>query len=88
MLTGRQAKVATDAIRAKLGAIAKRQQDQARLRVFDGIPLGTAEVAAKVHGLSPDRLRAVIDLIMTVTVAPVGKGNKVFRPERIKVEWL
>ncbi|MGA9362629.1 MAG: recombinase family protein [Mycobacterium sp.] len=88
LLTGRQAKVASDAIQAKLDVIAARQQDQERLRVFDGITLGTAEVAAEVQRLSPDRLRAVIDLMMTVTVVPVGKGNKVFRPERIKVEWL
>lgn len=35
---------------------------------MDGIPLGTDKVAAVVDGLSPDRLRGVLDAIMTVTV--------------------
>ena len=45
LLTGRQAKIATDRINEKLAAIRHRQADQERLRVFDGIPLGKPEVA-------------------------------------------
>jgi hypothetical protein len=70
-----------------LDALTKRQQDQERLRVFDGIPLGTDEVAEKVEALSPDRLRVVIDLLMTVTVEPVAKGGHVFDPNRRQVGW-
>jgi hypothetical protein len=44
-------------------------------------------VAASLGQLSPDRLRAVITLLMAPTVAPVGKGGCVFNPERVKVEW-
>ena len=65
LLTGAQAKRATERINDKLAAIERRQQDQERLRVFDGIPLGTPKVAAAVQRLSPDRFRAVIDLLMT-----------------------
>ena len=55
--------------------------------MFDGLPLGTPEVADAVSRLSPDRLRAVLDVLMTVTVAPVGKGGHVFNPERVQVNW-
>jgi hypothetical protein len=42
--------------------------------VFDGLPLGKLEVAEAVARLSLDRLRAVIDVLATVTVMPIGKG--------------
>jgi len=44
-------------------------------------------VGEKVEKLSPDRPRAVIDVWMTVTVAPVGKGYRVFNPDRVDVVW-
>ena len=87
LLTGRQAKIATDRITEKLQAIERRQTDQERLRVFDGLPLGQPEVADAVARLSPDRLRAVLDVLMTVVVAPVGKGGHVFNPQRVQVTW-
>lgn len=86
LLTGAQAKRATERIQAKLDDLDKLQIDADRLRVLDGIPLGTAEVADALADLSTDRYRAVIDLLMTVTIEPVGKGGKVFRPERVKVD--
>jgi DNA invertase Pin-like site-specific DNA recombinase len=87
LLTGRQAQRATERINEKLAAIERRQQDQERLRVFDGIPLGRPEVADAIKRLSPDRVRAVLDVLATVTVAPVGKGGHVFNPERVQVVW-
>ena len=88
LLTGQQAKRATDRINEQLAAIEHRQQDQERLRVFDQIPLGTPDAVAAVEGLSPDRLRAVMAVLFTATVMPVGKGSHVFNPKRVKVEWL
>jgi DNA invertase Pin-like site-specific DNA recombinase len=88
LLTGRQAKIATDRILERLAAIEARQHDQDRLRVFDGLPLGTPEVADAITALSADRLRAVIDVLMTVTVAPVGRGGgRAFNPKRLQVSW-
>ena len=87
LLTGAQAARATARIQEKLDVITERQQDQERRRVFDGIPLGTREVADKVRRLSPDRLRAVINVLMTVTITPVGKGGYVFNPDRVVVGW-
>jgi hypothetical protein len=87
LLTGKQAKIATARLTEKLAAIEACQRDQDRLRVLDGIPLGRPEAAAAVKELSPDRFRAVLDLLMTITVEPVGKSGKVFNPERVQVEW-
>lgn len=87
LLTARQVKTATEVIESKLAAVEHRQHDAARTRVFDGIPLGTPEVAAAVEALSPDRFRAVLDVLMTVTVDPVGKSGKDFKTERVRVVW-
>ncbi|WP_099222585.1 recombinase family protein [Mycobacterium persicum] len=96
LLTGKQAKIATDIVTAKIAALQARQQDQERLRVFEGLPLGRPEVDGAIMRLSPDRLRAVLDLLYTVTVHPCGKGGylvdpethrKIVNPERLQVEW-
>lgn len=87
LLTGQQAQRATARINDKLDAIDRQHQDAERLRVFDGLPLGKPEVAEAVNQLSPDRLRAVISVLVDFVVAPVGKGGKVFRPDRVAVTW-
>lgn len=88
LLTGHQAKRATDRITGKLAELDSREQDQERMRVFDGLPLGRPEVADALADLSPDRLRAVIAVLCTFTVVPVGKGGNVFNPDRLQVTWL
>ena len=55
LLTARQVKISTDIVNEKLAKLQLRQQDQERLRVFDGLPLGEPEVADAVSRLSPDR---------------------------------
>lgn len=87
LLTGQQAARATARITEKLDAIERRQQDAERLRVFDGLPLGKPMVIEAVKQLSPDRLRAVIDVLIEFVVSPVGKGGKVFKPERVRFTW-
>jgi len=87
LLTGEQAKIATDLIAADIAALERKQQDAERLRVLEGIPLGTPQAVDAVKRLSEDRFRAVVDLLMVVTVMPVGKGSHVFDPERVVVDW-
>jgi len=88
LLTGEQAKIATDLINEDIAKLEARQQDQERLRVFDGIPLGEPEVADAIAELTPDRFRAVLDVLVVVTIAPVGKGGgHVFNPERVQANW-
>jgi DNA invertase Pin-like site-specific DNA recombinase len=88
LLTGEQAKIATDLINAKITALEAERQDQRRLQVFEGIPLGRPQAAAAIKELSPDRYRAVLDLLLVATVAPVGKGGHAFDPERVTMEWM
>jgi DNA invertase Pin-like site-specific DNA recombinase len=87
LLTGEQAKIATDLINEDIAKLEASQQDQERLRVFDGIPVGTLEAAGAIAALSADRLRAVIAVLMGVVVMPVGKGGRVFNPDRVTVDW-
>ncbi|OPX12061.1 recombinase family protein [Mycobacterium sp. AT1] len=87
VIDGRRLAARKERVTEKLDAIERRQMDQDRLRVFDGLPLGTPEVTARVRALSPDRLRAVIDVLVEFTVAPVGKGGRVFHPDRVSAVW-
>ena len=54
-----------------IGALVKR------LTRPDAAKLLRKKVYDAVDGLTPDWLRAVINAIMTVTVAPVGRGGYV-----------
>lgn len=87
LLTARQVQIATEVINGKIATLERSQQDQERLRVFDGIPLGTPEVGKAIAGLSADRYRAVLGVLGTITVAPVGKGGTAFNPDRVSVDW-
>ena len=55
--------------------------------MFEGLKLGTPDVEVRIRALSPDRFRAVVDVLMTVKVQPVGKGHRVngdrFDPDRV-----
>jgi DNA invertase Pin-like site-specific DNA recombinase len=87
LLTGQQAATATAIIQADIAKLEARQQDAERIRIFDGLQLGTPEVELGIRALSPDRFRAVLSVLAEITVAPVGKGHKVFNPERVHVVW-
>lgn len=87
IIDGRRLAARRERVAEKLAAIELAQQDQERLRVFDGIPLGTPEAVDAVGELSPDRLRAVIDVLVVLTVKPVGKSGNVFNPRRVVPDW-
>lgn len=76
LLTGQQAKTATDLINTDIAKLERRQQDQERLRVFKDIALGTPKAVDAIRELSPDRFRAVLRVLASITVAPVGKGGR------------
>lgn len=89
-LDGRGYARVRERIEAQLAELDHAEADAERVRVLDGIPLGTPEVAGAVEKLAdeqPDRYRAILDLLMTVTIAPHGKRGNVFDPERVKVVW-
>jgi hypothetical protein len=87
LLTGEQALVATDLINEDIAKLERKQQDQEKLRVFEGLDLGTPKVIGQIKKLSPDRFRAVLSVVVVLTVDPVGKGGNVFDPERVGVDW-
>lgn len=92
LLTGQQAKRATDRITADLVDLDQQSRDRERVRVFDGVPLGEQDVADAIDRLTPDRLRAILTALCEITVKPVGKGHRGvggdrFDPERIQVTW-
>lgn len=93
LMTAQQVKVATTHIAEKLAAIESKHQDADKVRLFMDLPLGTDEVVDAVASLSPDRLRAVLAVLMDVTVTPVGKGKRasngqrVDASERVQVVW-
>jgi DNA invertase Pin-like site-specific DNA recombinase len=87
LLTGQQAKAATDTVQAKIDKLEASQQDQEKLAVLDGIPLGTPEAVEALEQLSPDRFRAVAHLLMAPVVLPVGKGQHSFDHKRVLPGW-
>jgi DNA invertase Pin-like site-specific DNA recombinase len=87
LLTGAQAKIATDLINTDIAKLEARQHDAEKIRIFDGLKLGTPKVELGVRALSPDRFRAVLGVLARITIAPVGKGGKVFNPRRVGVDW-
>ena len=90
LLTGRQVQIATEIVQQKLDAIEHNERDAEKVRLLDGIPLGTDAAIDAVNRLSPDRFRAVLDSLCTVTIATLGRGlGKVFHDERISdgVVW-
>ena len=53
--------------------------DANKSRVFDGV-IGTADPGAVFHRLSLDRKRALVDVLLTVTIAPTGRLRSRLRP--------
>ncbi|WP_029108542.1 recombinase family protein [Mycobacterium sp. URHD0025] len=81
-----------DRIDRKVEAIDAEQVDSDKARIFDGLPLGTPQVREAVEELSPDRYRAVIEVLLNLTIKPVGRSHRPsaterFDPERVGVVW-
>jgi site-specific DNA recombinase len=73
-------------LRAELADIEARLHEPDRAAVLVGIV--NADDPAKVwNRLDLDRRRAVIDVLMTVTLAPTGRGTRTFDPESVRIEW-
>ena len=87
LMSPEQAGTANAIINAEVAKLEARQQDSNMARILDGLPLGRPEVVEAVNALSDDRFRAVLDVLAAVTIEPIGKGGKTFKPERIKVTW-
>jgi hypothetical protein len=87
-LTASQLRTASQRLTDKLDAVESKMADASAARVFADIPLGTNRVHHAFTNLDVDRQRAIIDVLLTATVMPVGNHGRVpFDPERVKIEW-
>jgi DNA invertase Pin-like site-specific DNA recombinase len=87
-LTAAELRAARDRLNTKLDAIEAKMADASAKRVFADIPLGTDRVHRAFARLDIDRQRAIINVVLTATVMPVGKRGRVpFNPDRIAIEW-
>ncbi len=87
-LTAAELRAIRERLNAKLDAIEAKMTDANTKRVFADIPLGTEKVYRAFARLDQDRQRAIINVMLTATVMPVGKRGRVpFDPERIAIEW-
>ena len=74
------------ALRTKLAEVEGKLADAGRVDVLG--PLVTGDDVFKVWAsLDVDRRRAVIDVLMTVTLLPPGRGARVFDPQTVAIEW-
>jgi hypothetical protein len=65
---------------------------EARARIVDDSPLldglvGTERAAEVWESLSRTRRRAVIDLLIDVTILKAHQGAREFEPEQVRIEW-
>lgn len=85
-LTAGQLRAVTERLQARVAELEAQIADAGRADVLG--PLVNAEQARTVwDGLDVDRRRAVVDLLMKVTIHPPGRGVRTFRPETVTIDW-
>ncbi len=75
-------------VEAQLAEIKAQTEDNAKARILKGliVPGDQAAVRRKLDGLDLDRQRAVIDVLLTVTILP-GQTRGAFRTELLPITW-
>ncbi len=86
VLTRTQLHAGTAKLRGRLAEIDAELAEAGRGDVLEGFTSAEA-VPALWDELSTDRRRAVIDLLMEVTLHPLGRGVRSFRPESVGIVW-
>lgn len=82
-----QLTTASDSLRTRLRSTEARQASSRRAPILAGVA-DAADVRAAWEALPFERKRAVIDLLMVVTVEPVPtQGARVFDPSLIRIDW-
>jgi DNA invertase Pin-like site-specific DNA recombinase len=85
-ITGSQLKISTASLADQLAEVESKMLDANKSRVFDGV-IGAADPGAVWAGLPLDRRRALIDILMTVTIAPIGRVGRGFDPASVEIVW-
>lgn len=81
-LTASQLRAATGRMRDRLAEIDKAMADAGRLDVL-GPLVGAADVQAAWDELGVSRKRAALDILMTITIHPPGRGARNFDPATV-----
>jgi uncharacterized protein involved in exopolysaccharide biosynthesis len=77
---------ATERLRARMAEIEARMADTARVDILGSLA-GAEDARAVWERLDIDRKRAVIGVLMSVTLHPPGRGTRTFRPESVEITW-
>lgn len=85
-LTSSQLRAATSRLRERLSEIEAQLSDAGRVDVL-GALVGAEDVSAAWDALSIARQRAIVEALATVTLHPIGRGTRTFRPETVGIAW-
>jgi hypothetical protein len=91
-LNSSQLRIANERIKANLADVESQMFSANATRVFDGVVVPgdtpTAEdVRHRFEELTLDRKRALVDVLMTITVAPAGRCGRRFDPKLIGIVY-
>lgn len=76
----------SERLRGELEAVEAQVRDLERGDVLADL-VGSADVTATWDVLTLDRRRAVIDVLMTVTLLAPLRGRQAFDPDTVRIEW-
>ena len=85
-LTPAQLRAATERLRERLATVEAQQASTSSAPVLADL-VQAEDVRAVWDGLPLSRRRAVVDLLMTVTVLPVGRSGNAFDPDAVQITW-
>lgn len=81
-----QLRAGTQRGRAAVKAVEDQLADAARVSVLGDL-IGVDDVAAVWADLDHDRRRAIVDVLMEITLQPPGRGRRAFDPTTVDIEW-
>ncbi|WP_350002559.1 recombinase family protein [Pseudarthrobacter sp. WHRI 8279] len=84
-LTASQLRTATERLRGKLAEAEAALADSAKVDTLGPLVLA-GDVQAAWDAMDTARRRAVVDMLVTVTIHPPGRGVRTFRPETVIIE--
>ncbi len=85
-VTGSQLAAGTERLRAELADVERSMVHATRADIL-GVLVRAGDPGKVWDSLDVDRKRAVIDVLMTATLLPPGRGSRRFDPETVEIVW-
>lgn len=85
-LTSSQLRAATERLRTRLRELEAAMADSARTDALAPL-IAAADVHSAWSDLSTSRQRAVVEILMDVSIHPPGRGTRTFNPDTVGIEW-